>query len=69
METKKSLGVILIALGFLGLVPGVLGVFEGQQFFGISPWAFLVLGLLFFVSGISLLKNIGSAKTHHPPRT
>ena len=60
METKKILGVLLVALGLLGLVPGVLGIFEKREFLGINSWALTLLGVLFFMSGIGLIQSIRS---------
>ncbi len=60
METKKIIGTVLVAFGLLGLVPGVLGIFEKQQILGINSWALTILGGLFFISGIGLIKSIRS---------
>jgi hypothetical protein len=60
METKKILGTTLVALGLLGLVPGVLGIFEKQQVLGLSPWALTILGFIFFMSGIGIVQSIRS---------
>ncbi|MBK9018165.1 MAG: hypothetical protein IPM82_31245 [Saprospiraceae bacterium] len=60
METKKIMGTVLVAFGLLGLIPGVLGIFDKQEYFGINPWALALLGGLFFMSGIGLLKSIRS---------
>lgn len=57
------MGVALIAIGFLGLVPGVLGIFEGREFFGVSSWALTILGGLFFLTGIGLVQSIGSTRS------
>ncbi|MEK7255541.1 MAG: hypothetical protein AAB316_12405 [Bacteroidota bacterium] len=64
METKKVLGTALIALGFIGLVPGVLGIFERQEYLGVSPWALVILGIVFFTSGVGLIQTVrGVRKT------
>lgn len=60
METKKILGTILVAIGILGLVPGVLGIFDKQEYLGINSWALALLGGLFFLSGIGLIQSIRS---------
>ncbi len=52
----KALGILLVITGIVGLVMGVLGIF-GSIGFGMSPWAFAILGFIFFVSGIGLLKR------------
>ena len=42
METKKIIGTLLIAFGLLGLVPGVLGIFEKKELLGINSWALTI---------------------------
>ena len=51
----KILGIILAVGGAISLVAGVLGIF-GSASLGVSPWALAILGVIFFISGISLLK-------------
>ena len=60
METKKIMGIVLVAFGLLGLVPGVLGLFEKQEFLGINSWALTLLGGLFFMSGVGIIQSIRS---------
>mgnify|MGYP001207964950 CR=1 FL=1 len=52
----RTLGLILTIAGIVGLVLGVLGIF-GQDLVKLSPWALSILGLIFFTSGIGLLKK------------
>lgn len=59
MEAKKVIGTVLIALGALGLIVGVMGVFEsGAQVGSLSAWPLAILGGIFFVAGIGLLKSV-----------
>ncbi|MAQ74958.1 MAG: hypothetical protein CL613_01340 [Aquimarina sp.] len=51
----KIFGFILAITGAIGLVMGVLGVF-GSLAIGLSPWALLIIGIIFFFAGIGLLK-------------
>jgi uncharacterized membrane protein len=51
----KILGFILTLGGGISLVLGVLGVF-GSMSTGLSPWALIILGVVFFFAGIGLLK-------------
>lgn len=60
METKKIMGTILVAFGLLGLIPGVLGIFDKQEYLGINSWALALLGGLFFMSGVGLIQSIRS---------
>lgn len=52
----KILGFILTISGGISLVMGVLGAF-GSMNVGMSPWALIILGIVFFFAGIGLLKN------------
>ena len=52
----KALAMILTLAGIIGLVLGVLGIF-GRNMVALSPWALGILGLIFFSSGIALLKR------------
>lgn len=52
----KIVALILVVLGIAGLVIGVLGIF-GPNMISLNPWAMAILGFIFFVSGIGLLKR------------
>lgn len=52
----KILALILVVLGIAGLIIGVLGIF-GPNVITLNPWAMAILGFIFFVSGIGLLKR------------
>lgn len=45
----------MVVGGAISLIVGIMGVF-GSLSTGISPWALAILGGIFFLSGISLLK-------------
>ena len=56
---KKSLAMVLTILGIGGLIYGVIMLFKGN--IGDSnAWIAAVLGLVFFSSGIGLMKSTGS---------
>lgn len=52
----KILGFILTIAGGITLVMGVLGAF-GSMDIGMNSWALIILGVVFFIAGIGLLKN------------
>jgi hypothetical protein len=52
----KIVAVILLVAGIVGLVLGVPGIF-GRDIVQMSPWALAILGIIFFTSGIGLLKR------------
>ena len=52
----KGLALGLTLIGIAGLVLGVVGIF-GRDLVTLSPWALAILGIIFFTSGIGLLKR------------
>jgi F0F1-type ATP synthase assembly protein I len=52
----KVLAMVLTLAGIVGLILGVLGIF-GEDLVTLSPWALAILGLIFFGSGIGLLRR------------
>jgi F0F1-type ATP synthase assembly protein I len=52
----KIIAAVLLLFGVVGLILGVLGIF-GRDLVALSPWALAILGLIFFTSGIGLLKR------------
>lgn len=52
----KIVAIILLLAGVVGLILGVPGIF-GRDLVAISPWALAILGIIFFTSGIGLLKR------------
>ncbi len=51
----KILALIMTIGGAIALVMGVLGIF-GSIALMLSPWALTILGFIFFIAGISMLK-------------
>jgi hypothetical protein len=51
----KILGMILVVAGMIGLSLGVFGIFGGLPI--VTPWAFAIVGLIFFISGIGIVKR------------
>lgn len=51
----KTLAVIMLIGGAIALIMGVLGIF-GSVALMLNPWAMAILGFIFFIAGISLLK-------------
>ena len=51
----RILAMILVIGGMIALILGVLGIF-GNNLVALSPWALTILGSVFFVSGVSMLK-------------
>lgn len=51
----KILAVVMLIGGAIALVMGVMGIF-GSVALMMSPWALAILGFIFFIAGISMLK-------------
>ncbi|MGM0582120.1 MAG: hypothetical protein ACQETL_15665 [Bacteroidota bacterium] len=56
----KIIGIILTIAGAIGLIFGVLGIF-GTPIINLNSWAMTILGFIFFVSGIGMLKKLGDS--------
>ena len=52
----------MLGLGAIALILGVLAVFQGFSLGSLNPWALVVLGVVFFFAGISLLKYQSGSK-------
>ncbi|MGY5848909.1 hypothetical protein [Salegentibacter sp. F14] len=52
----KILGIIMTVGGAIALVMGILGVF-GSFALMLNPWALTIIGFIFFLAGISLIKR------------
>ena len=52
----KTVSLVLILAGIVGLTLGVLGIF-GRDLVALNPWALAILGIIFFTAGIGLLKK------------
>ena len=51
----RILALVLTISGMIALILGVLGIF-GNNLVALSPWALTILGGIFFLSGVSMLK-------------
>jgi len=52
----KILALIMTIAGSVSLVMGVLGIFGSSLIPSLSPWTLAILGIIFFIAGISMLK-------------
>lgn len=51
----RILALVLTIGGMIALILGVLGIF-GNNIVTLSPWALTILGGIFFIAGVSMLK-------------
>ena len=59
METKKIIGTFLVMAGLVGMIPGILGIFEGTDVMGLNPWGLALVGIILFIAGIGLIRTVG----------
>ena len=52
----KVVSLVLLIAGVVGLILGVPGIF-GRDLVAMNPWALAILGVIFFTSGIGLMKR------------
>ncbi|CAH0999669.1 hypothetical protein LEM8419_00969 [Neolewinella maritima] len=59
MDVKKILALVFTVLGAVGLAFGVLAIFNpGQLALGNNAWGVAIVGLIFFITGMSLLRSV-----------
>ena len=51
----RILALVLTIAGMAGLIFGVFGIF-GTPITSLNPWALSILGGIFFIAGVSMLK-------------
>jgi hypothetical protein len=52
----RIVSLVLIIAGMVGLILGVLGIF-GRDLVALNSWALAILGIIFFLAGIGLMKR------------
>ena len=62
MESKKLIGIVLVIAGIVGLCYGVFSLTGGEVGNG-QAWAATILGIIFFMSGIGLMKSVGGGSS------
>lgn len=58
MESKKLLGLVFTLLGAIGLGVGVISLFNGGNAFGQNPWGVSIIGGVFFITGMGLMRTV-----------
>lgn len=57
---KSGMAIALSIIGIVMLIMGILGVF-GKLDIGSYTWILLILGIIFFPAGVSLMKTTRSS--------
>ena len=61
--TKKVFGIILTSLGIIAMIYAAFSYFGQTNVARLDSWVPFVLGIIFFVSGISIISNLDSDRT------
>jgi|AntRauTorckE5430_2_1112549.scaffolds.fasta_scaffold08389_2 hypothetical protein len=60
MKSKQILGIAFTLIGALGLAAGVISIFNKGMAFGQNPWGVAIIGGIFFLTGMGLMRTVGS---------
>jgi hypothetical protein len=60
MKSKQILGIAFTLIGALGLASGVISIFNKGMAFGQNPWGVAIIGGIFFLTGMGLMRTVGS---------
>ncbi|MEM1359861.1 MAG: hypothetical protein AAGF89_16770, partial [Bacteroidota bacterium] len=59
MKSKQTLGILFTIVGAIGLAVGVLSIFNKGMAFGQNPWGVAIIGGIFFLTGMGLMRTVG----------
>jgi len=60
MKSKQILGIVFTLVGAIGLAVGVMSVFNKGLAFGQNPWGVAIIGGIFFLTGMGLMRTVSS---------
>ncbi len=58
MDIKQIIGIIFTIVGAVGMAVGVISVFNGGAAFGQNAWGVAIIGVVFFLAGMGLLRTV-----------
>ena len=61
MKSKQILALVFTLLGAVGLAVGVMSIFNKGLAFGQNPWGVAIIGGVFFVTGMGLLRTVNAS--------
>ncbi|MTB51565.1 hypothetical protein [Lewinella sp. W8] len=59
MKSKQILAIVFTVVGAIGLAVGVMAIFNKGMAFGQNPWGVSIIGGIFFLTGMGLLRTVG----------
>ncbi len=60
MKSKQILGIVFTLVGAIGLAVGVMSIFNKGLAFGQNPWGVAIIGGIFFLTGMGLMRTVSS---------
>lgn len=60
MKSKQILGIVFTIVGAIGLAVGVMSVFNKGLAFGQNPWGVAIIGGIFFLTGMGLMRTVSN---------
>lgn len=61
MKSKQILGLIFTIIGAVALAVGTMAIFNKTLAFGQNAFGVTVVGLIFFLSGMGLMRSVGTS--------
>lgn len=59
MKAKQTLALIFTLVGAIGLAWGTLSIFNKADAMGQNPWGVAIIGAIFFITGMGLMRTVG----------
>ena len=60
MKSKQVLALVFTIIGAIALAFGVMAIFNKGQALGQNPWGVAIIGGIFFITGMGLLRTVNS---------
>ncbi len=60
MKSKQILGIAFTIIGAVGLAVGVMSIFNKGMAFGQNPWGVAIIGAIFFLTGMGLMRTVSN---------
>lgn len=58
MKSKQTIGIIFTLAGAIALAVGLMSLFNKGLAFGQNPWGVTIVGVIFFLSGMGLMRSV-----------
>lgn len=58
MKSKQTLGIVFTILGAIALAIGLMAIFNKGLAFGQNAFGVTIVGIIFFLSGMGLLRSV-----------